>query len=53
MLIIKILGSGLMLMGMIYTFSLYFEGDYTKFGLKLAFGPLLIAAGLFLMKIEF
>lgn len=53
MLIIKILGSLIMMAGLIYTFSLYFESDYKKFGLKLIFGPLLIGIGIFLMKIMY
>ncbi|MEM5801236.1 MAG: hypothetical protein QXE34_01070 [Candidatus Aenigmatarchaeota archaeon] len=51
MLIIKILGMLSFIYGMLLTFSLYFESDYTKMTKKLIFGPVLIVLGILIMKI--
>lgn len=50
MFIIKILGMFAFLFGCLIAFSLYFESDYTKFSIKLIFGPILIVLGIIAMK---
>jgi hypothetical protein len=51
MLIIKILGAFTFLYGSLLTLSLYFESDYSKFTVKLIFGPILITLGILSMKV--